>query len=141
MNFSPFLLAAGFMLFGLTACQSEAQQSEQTESQTTSGMLQHTVFFYLNEDVSEEEAQDFEEGLKELLEISSIHKAELGVPGDTAERDVTDHSFAYSIYTWFENSEDYKTYDEHPDHVEFIETYSSLWADVKVYDSELIDGD
>lgn len=102
-------------------------------------MLQHTVYFYLNDDVTQEEADQFEEGLKQLLEIESIYKSELGVPGDTESRDVTDHSFAYSIFTWFENLDDYKTYDEHPDHLEFIDTYSSLWSDVKVYDSELIE--
>ena len=101
-------------------------------------MLQHTVYFYLNDDVTQEEADQFEEGLKQLLEIESIHKSELGVPGDTESRDVTDHSFAYSIFTWFDSMENYKAYDEHPDHLEFIDTYSSLWADVKVYDSDLI---
>lgn len=126
----------------LMACQPDnVQENESIEINTeqTTGMLQHTVYFYLNDDVSEEEALEFENGLKELLEISSIYKSELGVPGDTAERDVTDHSFAYSIFTWFENLEDYKTYDEHPDHLEFIDTYNDLWADVKVYDSDLIE--
>lgn len=130
------------LTLALMACQpDDAQNNANNEINTeqTTGMLQHTVYFYLNDDVSEEEALEFENGLKELLEISSIYKSELGVPGDTAERDVTDHSFAYSIFTWFENLEDYKIYDEHPDHLEFIDTYNHLWADVKVYDSDLIE--
>lgn len=101
-------------------------------------MQQHTVFFYLNEEVSAEEKQEFEQGLKKLLEIPEIHKSELGVPADTAERDVTDHGYAYAIYTWFETMADYEVYAEHPDHLDFIDTYSSLWANVKVYDSDLI---
>lgn len=128
------------VLIGFTACEPEAEQVDMMNqnTETTTGMLQHTVFFYLNDDVTEEEKQQFENGLRELLSISSIFKSELGIPGDTEERDVTDHSFAYSIYTWFETLEDYKIYDEHPDHLEFIDTYNSLWSDVKVYDSELI---
>ncbi|MCW9705537.1 Dabb family protein [Fodinibius salsisoli] len=102
-------------------------------------MLQHTVYFYLNEDVTSKEKQQFEEGLKELLQIAEIHHAELGTPADTKERDVTDHSFAYAIYTWFETIEDCETYAEHPEHLDFIDQYNSLWADVKVYDTELID--
>ena len=101
-------------------------------------MLQHTVYFYLNEDVTEEEKQQFEEGLEALLAIDTVYKSEIGIPSDTPERDVTDHSFGYSIFTWFETIEDYNVYAEHPDHLEFIDTYSSLWADVKVYDSEII---
>lgn len=126
----------------ITGCQQAGDTSNETMNsitENTTGMLQHTVYFYLNDDVTQEEADQFEEGLKELLEIESIFKSELGVPGDTESRDVTDHSFGYSIFTWFENMDDYKTYDEHPDHLEFIDTYSSLWADVKVYDTELIE--
>lgn len=141
-SYLHFILNFGLLLFAIAACQPDTSQTNtnnEIDSETTTGMLQHTVYFYLNDDVSQEEAREFENGLKELLEISAIYKSELGVPGNTDERDVTDHSFAYSIFTWFENLEDYKTYDEHPDHLEFIDTYSSLWADVKVYDSELIE--
>lgn len=107
-------------------------------TESTEGMLQHNVYFYLHDDVTEEEREEFEEGLNELLSIETIYKSETGVPGSTAERDVTDHSFGYSIFTWFESMEDYRGYDEHPIHLEFIDTYSHLWADVKVYDSEII---
>jgi len=115
----------------------DSESGETVES--TTGMLQHNVYFYLNEDVTEEEKEQFEEGLRDLLAIESIFKSEIGVPGSTEEREVTDHSFGYSIFTWFNTLDDYKIYDEHPDHLEFIDTYSHLWSDVKVYDSEIIE--
>lgn len=142
MKLLNFIFAMMLTSIILTGC----QQSEETSTETaiattenTTGMLQHTVYFYLNDDVTDQQRMEFEEGLKELLKIESIYKSELGVPGDTESRDVTDHSFGYSIFTWFETMEEYKIYDEHPDHLQFIDTYSSLWADVKVYDSELIE--
>lgn len=140
MNFRITILLLSALTFMLTsACQSGSENAGvENESKSTTGMLQHTVYFYLNDDVTPEQAQEFENGLRELLKISSIYKSELGVPGDTEQRDVTDHSFGYSIFTWFENLEDYKIYDEHPDHLDFIDRYNSLWMDVKVYDSELI---
>lgn len=101
-------------------------------------MLLHTVYFYLNEDATQEEIEKFEEGLRELLRIAEIHQSELGVPGKTEEREVTDHGFAYSIFTWFKTMEDYNIYAEHPNHIKFIDKYSHLWADVKVYDTEVI---
>lgn len=136
-----YTLIVGLVIIAMTACQSEVEQNDTTNlnEEETTGMLQHTVYFYLNDDVTSEQAQEFEQGLKDLLTISAVYKSELGIPGDTESRGVTDHSFAYSIYTWFENLEDYKAYDEHPEHLEFIDTYSPLWADVKVYDAELIE--
>lgn len=126
-------------LIVFTACQATADQTDSNETQSSIDMLQHTVFFYLNDDVTNEEIAQFEEGLKDLVSIETIYKAEIGIPGSTEERDVTDHSFGYSIFTWFESMEDYNVYAEHPDHLEFIDTYSNLWADVKVYDSGIID--
>lgn len=133
-RYSSLLFGIPLLLI-LAACSNTTEQS--TENPTTE-MLQHTVYFYLNSDVTPEEKEAFEEGLEELLEIPAIHQSELGVPADTEERDVTDHGYAYVIYTWFETMEDYKTYSDHPDHLEFIDEYNGLWADVKVYDADII---
>lgn len=119
-----------------TSTETSSTQTSTTENSI--GMLQHTVYFYLNEDATEEERQQFEEGLHALVSIEEVHKSEIGVPAATPERDVTDHSFGYSIFTWFETMEDYEVYAEHPDHMEFIDQYQHLWADVKVYDSDII---
>ena len=128
------------LILFVSACQPDAVQPEsETQAESTIGMLQHTVFFYLNDDVTQEEREQFEAGLKLLLEIPEIYRSETGIPAETAVRDVTDHSYGYAIYTWFKTMEDYKGYDEHPDHIEFIETYSHLWADVKVYDAAIYD--
>lgn len=135
-SFVPFLLVVPLLLI-LSAYSTEQPNEQKNENQSTN-MLQHTVYFYLNSEVTSEEKEQFEKGLEELLEISAIHKAELGIPADTEERDVTDHEYAYAIYTWFETMEDYKAYDEHPEHLEFIDKYSGLWADVKVYDADII---
>lgn len=126
-------------MFFLVACQPEEDQSiEDHEDITTVGMLQHIVYFYLNEDVTDEEKTDFEEGLKRLLSIDEVYFYQVGIPGKTADRDVTDHTFGYSISSWFQTMDDYEVYAEHPVHLEFIDDYSHLWADVIVYDSEIV---
>lgn len=128
------------LTMALGACSPEAgQPDEQSKEPTvTSGMLQHTVYFYLNEDVTAEQKENFEEGLKELLAIEEVYDYQIGVPGKTEEREVTDHSFGYSFTSWFENIDDYRVYADHPTHLEFIDEYEDLWADVRVYDSEII---
>lgn len=135
------LLFIIFLILFSSACQETGEETEISTAPApniTVGMLQHTVYFYLNENVTEEEKQQFEEGLEELLSIEEVFKAEMGVPGSTPEREVTDNTFGYSIFTWFETMEDYNIYAEHPVHMDFIDTYQHLWADVKVYDSEVI---
>lgn len=141
MNKFKLLIALFLPLFALTACQMETKETDdetEDETETTVGMLQHVVYFYLNEEVTEEEKAAFENGLAELLSIDEVYFYEIGIPGSTAERDVTDHSFAYSISAWFLTMEDYEIYADHPIHMEFIDEYEDLWADVKVYDSEII---
>ncbi len=135
MTLKYILIPLFFFIFA--ACE-PAENNIQTNSSVSSvGQLQHTVFFYLNEDVSREEIAQFESGLQDLAKIEAIFKAEVGVPGPTEGSDAIDNTFAYSIYTWFKTMEDYNDYDKHPDHLEFINTYKHLWADIKVYDSDL----
>ncbi|MEX2457209.1 MAG: Dabb family protein [Balneolaceae bacterium] len=136
MKITLQLLSFAIICIGVISCQQAESQSSETES--TVGLLQHNVYFYLNDGVTSEEIAQFETGLEELVGIEEVYKAEVGVPGSTEVRDVTDHSFVYSIFTWFETIDDYNVYADHPDHLEFIDTYNHLWADVKVYDSELI---
>jgi hypothetical protein len=120
-----------------SACQSPKQDPLPSDEETSVYMLQHTVYFYLNEDVTEDEMADFENGLEKLMSIEEVYKYEIGTPGPTPDRDVTDHEFGYSIFSWFKTMGDYEVYADHPIHIEFIEKYSGLWADVKVYDSEI----
>lgn len=129
-----------FILISIS-CEPAGEDSELSTTsipEITVGMLQHNVYFYLNDDVTEDEKVQFEEGLHELLSIDEIFKSHIGTPGSTPEREVTDHSFGYSIFTWFETLDDYEIYAEHPVHMDFIDEFSHLWADVKVYDSEII---
>lgn len=145
MNVLSKIATISLLTFFVYACQPDNNQTVNNQTETNSstestiGMLQHTVFFYLNDDVTPELRSQFEAGLEKLLDIPEVYRSETGVPAGTADRDVTDHSYSYSIYTWFKTMEDYDVYAEHPDHLEFIDTYNHLWADVKVYDADIID--
>ncbi|SMO85769.1 Dabb family protein [Gracilimonas mengyeensis] len=140
MSYTPKFILLGLIIFTALGCTTPDKQApdNQPKEESYSGMLQHTVYFYLNEDVTDEEKAAFKEGLEKLMSIEEIHRYHIGVPASTTEREVTDHSFGYSIFVWFSSMEDYDVYADHPIHLEFIDDYSNLWADVKVYDSELI---
>lgn len=136
INITPKIIVSVISLLVVVLSYSYHQADEDTAAEDL--RLVHNVYFYLNDNVSEEEVAEFEVGLEELLSISEIHHAEMGVPAKTEERDVTDHGFVYSIFTEFTEMDDYEVYAEHPVHMKFIEKYNHLWAEVKVYDSEII---
>jgi hypothetical protein len=59
----------------------------------------------------------------------------IGVPAST-RRDVIDSGYSVSWLTLFDDAEGQDTYQTHPIHLEFVETCSSLWEKVVVYDSK-----
>ncbi|WP_296622005.1 Dabb family protein [Marivirga sp.] len=125
----------------ILSCKQSSKDFSTNQIQSTEGMLQHNVYFYLKDSVSDKHKNEFENGLQKLLLIDVIHNSEMGKTGATKAREVADHEFDYSIFTWFKSMEDYEVYADHPDHMEFIDNYQHLWADIKVYDSEIINSE
>lgn len=102
-------------------------------------MLIHNVYFWLQPDTPESERKAFEKGMKTFLDaVDEVQKYHIGVPAATPKRDVVEHSFGYSMFVWFNSVEEHNTYQSHPGHDVFIETYKHLWAKVQVLDSEKI---
>ncbi|WP_158607361.1 Dabb family protein [Rhodohalobacter sp. SW132] len=109
-------------------------QAQSSESDTEQALV-HTVFFWFNDDVSEEDHSNFYEELKKLMEIDEILHGWIGVPAATEERGVIDNTYDYSITFVFEDEAAEHEYQVHPIHQEFIEKNAHLWADVTVYDA------
>jgi len=102
-------------------------------------MLQHNVYFWLKEGVSDDKKKRFEQGIKDFVSsVKEVHQAEIGIPAGTPDREVIDKSFGYSIFVWFKSIDDHNVYQKHPAHEKFINDFSDLWEKVQVYDSELI---
>jgi len=93
----------------------------------------HHVFFWMNDPESPESRKKFEKGLQLLGSIETIKIKQIGVPADT-ERDVIDNTYHYSFMVGFKNKKDHDIYQKHKTHLEFIDTCSSLWNKVLVYD-------
>lgn len=131
-------MIAGLSIGLLVGCQPDNELSLSDVPEKSIGMLQHTVYFYLNDDVTSKEREQFKKGIQQLLQIEDIYMADIGIPAETESRDVTDHDFVYSVTSWFETLEHQERYQVHPMHMDFIDKYSHLWANVRVYDSEII---
>jgi len=99
-------------------------------------MLVHTVFFWLKEDLSTEQRQQFLDGVKPLLDIKPNVMITLGTPAATEQRPVIDSSYDYSLTCIFESIADHDTYQIDPAHLKFIEECKTLWSKVLVYDAD-----
>ncbi len=95
----------------------------------------HTVFFWMNKKVTDEQKADFtKNGLGELVKVSSIYKSYFGPPAMTP-RDVVDNSYSFALVCHFKNKADQDKYQIDPIHLKFIEDYKGLWEKVQVYDN------
>jgi hypothetical protein len=137
-----------FLIIVLSSCSSSHQdRSKQKHSESESNQQNlgnhvsestfvHTVFFWMKEDLSAEEAKFFEEGMDELGRIPSILSYKWGKPAGTP-RDVVDNSYTYAWIGEFASPEDQDAYQIDPLHKKFVEEAKDLWTKIQVYDTIL----
>lgn len=131
-----FLLAC--LLF--TGCQQEEVKDIEIEKvidgDAEPGVV-HTVFFWMNEDVDAAATQEFKDALMELEAVPSVKRMFVGPAAATADREVTDNSFDYSLILWFDDVEGQNAYQVHPIHTAFAEGQGPKFSKVVVYDSQI----
>jgi hypothetical protein len=93
----------------------------------------HTVFFWLNEDVSNAERKIFEKELGKLTLDPEILQRRIGKPACTI-RDVIDSSYDFGISLCFKDLGSHDKYQAGDAHQEFLKNCRDLWTRVKVYD-------
>ena len=98
-------------------------------------MLSHHVFFWLKNPASKADRDKLIEGLRTLTKIETVRQTHIGIPASTEKRPVIDSSYSVSELFFFDDIAGEKTYQDHPIHKKFVETYSPLWEKVVVYDS------
>ncbi len=123
-------IAVGVGLMGIAAC----QENKTIMTNTAKTTFIHTVFFWFNEGVTEEEAKQFEQGLMKLSTCPSIQAFHYGKAAGTP-RAVVDNSYNYAWILHFETAKAQDEYQVDPIHQEFVELYKHLWARVQVYDT------
>ncbi len=115
-----------------------ASQDALKKANTDETAFIHTVFLWMNKDVTEEQKADFaKNGLGELVKVSSIYKSYFG-PAAMTPREVVDNSYDFALVCHFKNKEDQDKYQTDPIHLKFIEDYKHLWKRVQVYDNLLM---
>lgn len=95
----------------------------------------HMVYFWLPEGGGRQEAVALAEGARRhLTGIPGVLHLEVGFPAGT-DRDVVDNSYGVALLVEFAGAADHDVYQDHPDHLRFIEECRHLWSRVQVYDT------
>ncbi|MFD2598599.1 Dabb family protein [Sphingobacterium corticis] len=120
----------------ISSCAAQDEKKENSPLEIGGeSVIVHSVYFWLREDLTEEEQKEFPQFFEALKKVPGISAYRVGKPAPTTKRDVVDNSFSYHWLAFFENMDDINTYEKHPDHLAAAEKYSSYWTRVEVRDS------
>lgn len=97
-------------------------------------MFVHAVYFWLRDDVRDQERAKFLEGLESLTTIETVGQSYVGVPAET-DREIIDRSYSSALILVFADQAAHDAYQQHPTHDRFRETCSGFWKKVQIYDS------
>ncbi len=98
-----------------------------------SGTFVHCVYFWLKEELTDEQLATFEGGLDSLVAIDTVRHGFYGTPAGT-DRPIIERSYTYALVVVFDNEEGHDAYQVAEDHDVFRETFGDFWTDVKIYD-------
>lgn len=98
-------------------------------------MFIHCVYFWLRDDLTDEEEADFVDGATSLTTIETVRHGFLGTPA-TTDRPIIDRTYSYGLVCVFDDAAGHDAYQVHPVHDEFRDTCGSFWKEVKIYDFE-----
>lgn len=117
----------------LTEAQNEIKSLEETQA-ATPGLI-HSVFFWLKEDLTEEQKAAFQAGVASLKEIASVSKMYIGPTAPTEERGVVDNSYSTALIVHFADVAAHDAYQIDPIHRKFVDEQKDKWSKVVVYDN------
>ena len=97
-------------------------------------MLIHSVFFWLKPETTLAQCQAMRQGLESLRGIESVEAIYFGTPAPMPARAVRESSYAFGLTVIFKDIAAHDSYQTHPLHEAFNESFRPLWARVQVYD-------
>jgi hypothetical protein len=97
----------------------------------------HMVFFTLADAKPENKATLLAACKKYLEKHEGVEYFSAGVISDQFKRDVNDREWDVALHLVFKNKAAHDKYQDHPQHLKFIEENKALWKKVRVFDSEI----
>lgn len=134
-NFIKSVAIAGTAGVTLSACANS--ETHGTRGDLDSGVILHSVYFWLKPELTTEERADFLNFFKALNTIPNVKLLTYGAPAPTNPRPVVENSFDFNLIVTFDKMENLNVYETHPTHLKAIEDYSKYWTKVLVHDTQI----
>lgn len=96
-------------------------------------VLVHAVYFWLNDNISDQQKQQFVAALKGLKKIKSVKKIFIGHPANTPRAEV-DNSYDVALVIQFRDRAGHDAYQTDPVHVQIGKDFPDAIARIQVYD-------
>ena len=97
----------------------------------------HMVFFKLKESTPEARQKLVDACKKYLATHEGTVYFSAGVLSDEFKREVNDRDWDVALHLVFASKAAHDKYQDHPDHLKFIDENKAGWAKVRVFDSEV----
>ena len=99
-------------------------------------MLVHTVYFWLQPELTPAQRAEFRTAVETLGTIPSVAQFFCGVPAGVPDRPIIDKSFSVSVTVICTDVAAHNAYQVDPIHLAFIERCKGMWSRVQIYDAE-----
>jgi len=100
-------------------------------------MVGHMVYFKLKDNTPENRKKLVDACEKYLADHDGVIFFSAGVISDDFKRDVNDRDWDVALHLVFVDKAAHDKYQDHKDHLKFIEENKANWAKVRVFDSAL----
>jgi hypothetical protein len=97
----------------------------------------HMVFFKLKDPSPAAKEKLVAECEKYLEKHDGVVYFSAGVIGDAFKREVNDRDFDVALHLVFADKAAHDKYQDHPEHLKFIDGNKATWEKVRVFDSEI----
>ena len=99
------------------------------------GQLTHCVFFALKDNSPENCQALVDECNTYLVRPGGVLSMHVGIRDADLQREVNDIDFDVSLVIVFESRQTHDVYQDHPEHLEFIDRNKETWRSVRVFDA------
>ena len=98
-------------------------------------MFVHSVFFWLKDELTQDQKEQFRQGVETLITIQPSVAVYVGTVADT-DRPIIDKSYDLALTCIFENKADQDEYQIDPVHLAFVDNHKEDWKKVLIYDAD-----
>lgn len=97
-------------------------------------MFIHSVYFWLRDDLTRAQMEQFDAGLRSLTSIEHVRHGYIGVPAET-NRPVIERGYSRALVLVLDDVAAHDAYQSHPVHDRFRSECGPLFRSIRIYDS------